>query len=127
MTHAQRWRDELRTGVLIVHHSNAGGTRERGHSAMRGAADAMIPMTAVDDVIHVECSKLRNGAPFQPTTLKLVLLLRADASCGRPPTCCRPGTHDQPAQGARRVRQETFSSNGATKTEWKSACLDVPD
>jgi RecA-family ATPase len=61
MAHAHLWRELLKTTVLIVHHTNAGGTRERRHSAMRGAADFMIAMNPVDDVIHVESSKQRNG------------------------------------------------------------------
>ena len=57
MVHAQHWRDELDVTVTLVHHTNATGNRERGHSAMRGAADFMIALTPVDDLIVVECSK----------------------------------------------------------------------
>ena len=90
MTSAQRIRDDLSIAVTIIHHTNAGGSRERGHSSMRGAADCMISLTPVDDVIHVECSKQRNGAPFKPMVLKLapldgggcVLRLASDRAAG---------------------------------------------
>jgi len=45
MVHAQSWPDALGVSVILVRHTNTSGTRERGHSAMRGAADAMISLT----------------------------------------------------------------------------------
>ena len=39
MVHAQHWRDTLGVTVILVHHTNATGSRERGHTAMRGAVD----------------------------------------------------------------------------------------
>ena len=39
---------------------------------MRGAADFMISLTPVDDLIHLESSKQRNAAPFEKLVLKLV-------------------------------------------------------
>ena len=72
MVHAQRWRTSLKATVLLNHHTNATGSRERGHTAMRGAADFMIALTPVDDVVHVESSKQRNGPPFPTITLRLV-------------------------------------------------------
>jgi hypothetical protein len=74
MAHAAQWRDALQATVLMVHHTNASGSRERGHSSMRGACDFMISLTQVDDAIHVESSKQRNGPPFPPFALKLVPL-----------------------------------------------------
>src|SRR5918993_200086 len=34
MAHAHLWREQLNATIVLVHHSNAGGTRERGHSSM---------------------------------------------------------------------------------------------
>jgi hypothetical protein len=45
MAHAHQWREQLQATVMIVHHTNAAGTRERGHSAMRGALDFLITLT----------------------------------------------------------------------------------
>lgn len=127
MSAAQKIRDELDCGVLIVHHTNASGSRERGHSAMRGAADLMIAVNPVDDIIHFECSKLRNGPPFAPMSLKLtniaeggcVLRLASDVS---------PKFGMSPAQDkVLTVLRETFAADGATKKEWRSACVDVPE
>ena len=71
MVHAHQWRERLGVTVLLIHHTNASGMRERGHSAMRGAADFMIEMRPEDDVVKLECSKIRNGPAFQTLTLKL--------------------------------------------------------
>lgn len=128
MAHAAWWRDALQATVLMVHHTNASGSRERGHSAMRGACDFMISLTSVDDAIHVESSKQRNGPPFAPFTLKLVPLpdggcvLRAakDVITGKGLT--------QQQQKALDVLRESFTAEaGATKSEWQRSCQDVPE
>jgi hypothetical protein len=128
MLHAQRWRDELGVTVIIVHHTNAGGTRERGHSAMRGAADFMISMTAVDDVVEVECSKQRNAAPFEKLTLKLVPAPDGDGCIFR----LRDDVLPSPALTASQRKafdrlQDGFSADGATKAEWLKVCSDMPE
>jgi hypothetical protein len=128
MAAAQKVRDELGVNVTLIHHTNAGGSRERGHSAMRGAADTMISITPVDDLIHVECSKQRNGPPFEPITLKLlplpgggcVLRLASDVLAGSELTTLQAKVFG--------VLRETFGAGtGATKSEWRSACQDVPE
>jgi hypothetical protein len=121
MAHAHLWREQLNTTVVLVHHSNAGGTRERGHSSMRGAADFMIAMTPVDDAIHVECNKQRNGSPFVPFTLKLVPV--PEGGCVlRLASDVLPSTHlSISQQKVLAVLRETFSSDGATKSEWERA------
>jgi hypothetical protein len=122
---AQLIRDELDVTVILVHHTNASGTRERGHSAMRGAADAMISLTPVDDVYHLECSKMRNGPPFEPIELKLtpvpdggvVLRLNADVL---------PSATLTPAQGkALDALREAAGADGITKAAWRSICADM--
>jgi hypothetical protein len=127
MAHAQRWRDALNLTVLLVHHTNAGGSRERGHSSMRGAADTMISVTPVDDAIHLECSKQRNAAPFASLLLKLVPV--PEGGCVlRLASDVLPCTGLTAIQGkALEILRETFTSTGATKAEWRSACQDVAE
>jgi hypothetical protein len=127
MTHAQRWRDDLGVTVILVHHSNASGSRERGHTAMRGAADFMISVTPVDDVIHVECSKQRNASPFSPMVLKLVPL--PEGGC-----VLRLASDVLPVEGlttlqskALDVLRDIATADGLTKGEWQRACQDVPE
>lgn len=58
--------------VLLVHHVGKAGTTERGSGALRGNADVMIRVSPADDVIHLECSKTKDEAPFEPRFLSLV-------------------------------------------------------
>jgi hypothetical protein len=126
MVHAQQWRDRLGVTVLLVHHTNAGGSRERGHTAMRGAADFMIAMTPVDDVIHVECSKQRNAAPFERLTLQLTPMPDGDGCILRRADDVIQGAALSPAQlKALSVLRETFGADGASKTEWQRSCADL--
>lgn len=47
--------------VLVVHHTGADGTRERGSTALRGAADAMYLMQNNSGDVAFKCSKLKDG------------------------------------------------------------------
>jgi predicted transcriptional regulator len=56
---------ELNTAVAWVHHTNRAERGERGSGAIRGAADAMIEISANgDNVIRVACSKLKDDEPW---------------------------------------------------------------
>ena len=46
--HAARIQTETAATVIAVHHKNAAGTRERGHSSLRGALDFMIEVEKSD-------------------------------------------------------------------------------
>ncbi len=110
----------------MVHHTNASGSRERGHSAMRGACDFMVSLTQVDDAIHVESSKQRNGPPFAPFALKLVPLAEGGCVLRAAADVLPLDGLTQQQQKALDVLRETFLADGATKSEWQRACLDVP-
>ena len=128
MVHAQQWRDALGVTVILVHHTNAGGSRERGHTSMRGAADFMIAMTPVDDVIHVECSKQRNAAPFDKLLLKLLPTPEGDGCVMRLATDVLPSSSLTPAQAkVYAVLRDSFTTDGATKSEWQRSCQDVAE
>jgi hypothetical protein len=128
MVHAQQWRDALGVTVIIVHHTNATGSRERGHSAMRGAADFMIAMTPVDDVVHVECSKQRNAAPFERIVLKLVPAPDGDGCVLRLRDDVLPSAALSPMQAkVYDALKGTFAADGATKGEWLKVCHDIPE
>jgi AAA domain len=129
MVHAQKWRDALGVTVILVHHTNAGGSRERGHTAMRGAADFMISLTPVDDQVHVECSKQRNAAHFDKFTLKLTPIDPDNQKAGcvfRSLNEIQPTNELTPAQAkVLAALKDTFAADGATSTQWRSTCQDV--
>lgn len=51
--------------VLLVHHTNKNSENERGSSALRGASDSMIKVTALDNQVEIENSKTKNSKPFE--------------------------------------------------------------
>jgi len=128
MVHAQRWRDDLGVTVILAHHTNAGGSRERGHTAMRGASDFMISLTPVDDAIHLECSKQRNAAPFEKLLLKMVPTPEGDGCVLRLATDVL-STSDLTLVQAKvyAILRDTFAATGATKSEWQRTCHDVAE
>lgn len=126
MAHAFQWRDRLGLTVLLVHHTNASGNRERGHSSMRGAADFMLEMRPEDDVVKLECSKMRNGPMFDTLTLKL---LPVEGGCVfRLASDVLPSKMLSVTQTrVLAVLTDVFSADGATKSEWQRACGEVPE
>lgn len=60
----------LSTAVVLVHHANRAETGERGSGALRGAADAMIEVNASDDVVRVECSKVKDWEAWPSESLR---------------------------------------------------------
>jgi KaiC/GvpD/RAD55 family RecA-like ATPase len=122
VTNARRIMAALNCSVVLVHHPNASGSRERGHSGLRAAADAMIELKLEDTIIRVQSQKMKNGPPFEALDLRLdttthggpVLRFGADM-----PESTEMSDHQR---NALRVLCQNFSADGATKTEWMSAC-----
>ncbi|MEO8520042.1 MAG: AAA family ATPase [Acidobacteriota bacterium] len=128
MVNAQFLRDALNVTVILIHHTNAAGSRERGHSGMRGAADFMLSMTPVDDLVHLECSKQRNAAPFERIGLKLVPAPDGSGCVMRLASEVLASSTLTPAQSkAYFALQDTFGAEGATKAEWQKACHELAE
>lgn len=51
---------ELKSSVTLIHHTNKAESSERGSGALRGAADSMVEISATDQNIRVECSKMKD-------------------------------------------------------------------
>lgn len=58
--------------VALAHHTNAGGARERGSTALRGAADTMIEVSNDDGLIRVKCDKLKDDKAWPHRFYKFV-------------------------------------------------------
>jgi archaellum biogenesis ATPase FlaH len=63
--------DRLGATVLLVHHSGKVGLFERGSSALRGNADVMLRVAAADDVVVLECTKMKDAEAPRPRYLAL--------------------------------------------------------
>lgn len=60
-----RLQNAFGAAVLLVHHTGKDGQTERGSSALRGAADTMLRLSADQNVVCLSSSKSKDGAPFK--------------------------------------------------------------
>jgi hypothetical protein len=77
---AKKATQELGCAVVLVHHTNKGGTAERGSSSLRGAMDCMIEIRRISEnntgtkaVMH--CAKLKDGEAWKDQTFDLFTML----------------------------------------------------
>lgn len=63
-------RHDLGAAVMIVHHTRLGGDRERGNTAFRGAADAMMALSHEGAEIMLACDKQKDAEEFATISLK---------------------------------------------------------
>jgi len=68
---ADRVREETGATVLLVHHTNASGERERGSTALRGAVDTLVKFVPEGSTKVLRCEKQKDMAPFDPIPLRL--------------------------------------------------------
>lgn len=68
--------------VIIIHHTNVSGARERGNTAFRGAADAMIAIDQNKEsgTIEVSCTKQKDAADFETLELMFQLVPEHDTA-----------------------------------------------
>jgi hypothetical protein len=59
-------RAKTNASPIIIHHTGADGTRERGSTALRGATDTTIQMAHDESagIVTVTCKKMKDGEPF---------------------------------------------------------------
>ena len=59
-------RAKTKASPIIIHHTGADGTRERGSTALRGATDTTIQMAheETSGMVTVTCKKMKDGEPF---------------------------------------------------------------
>ncbi len=69
----ERIRHATGATVLVVHHTGAEGTRERGSTALRGASDTSILMVKEENsgVITLSVKKMKDGEPPAPANYTL--------------------------------------------------------
>lgn len=66
-------RDRTGSATLLVHHTDAAGTKARGSTALPGASDCMIRMNKDQNqnVITIMCTKMKDAEPFKPVYFDL--------------------------------------------------------
>lgn len=72
---ARLLQEKFNAAVLIVHHAARGSGRERGSTALRGAADAMILMKRPSEKVNaykMVCTKMKDGECFSDALFQII-------------------------------------------------------
>jgi DNA-binding transcriptional ArsR family regulator len=84
-----RLRQHYGGAVLIVHHSGKNGQTERGSSALRGAADAVMACKRTERLVELTCEKQKDAAEFDRLSFELQTISLSTDARGRQVTSCR--------------------------------------
>jgi hypothetical protein len=69
--HVDRLRQETGATVMLLHHPGQDTSRERGSTALKGAADVVIKLTGkVTDTVTMRCDKMKMAAPFEKVSIQ---------------------------------------------------------
>jgi len=71
LANADGIRRALGCAVLLVHHSNASGERERGSTALRGAVDVLHLLKSEGGARTLSCVKSKDAVAFDPIEFEL--------------------------------------------------------
>ncbi len=112
---ADRVRQACGGTVLIVHHTGKNGDAERGSSALRGAADAMIAASADDNVVKLSCGKMKDGPEFSPIYMTRVAV--GDSCFMAPMSVAADGGLTPKARQILEDLTATFGATGATPAQ----------
>lgn len=77
-----RMRLHFNATVMIIHHTNVSGERERGNTAFRGAADTMVSVKRDKDTgnILVACNKQKDAVDFDTIELMLQVIPEVESA-----------------------------------------------
>ena len=64
-------REETGATVLLLHHPNAGGQRERGHTSLKGAVDTQMELHVEGTIRVLRCKKQKDRPHFDPITMRI--------------------------------------------------------
>lgn len=114
--------------VLLLHHTDRAGERERGSTALPGAADMMARATGRGDQLILDCLKMKDADQFPRLNFrrKSVSLHQGGTSCilvpvgdlsNSPASAAELSLPDQDAVEVLR----RFGAEGASQTKWGAA------
>lgn len=113
-----RIRDATGAAVLLLHHANAGGERERGSTVLRGAADTMLQLKAEDDRIELRCEKMKDSAAFNRVVLHLERTGESAVFTPNPTLGVTSGNLSSIERDMLEALTSGFLDDGATVSEW---------
>ena len=123
---ADRVREETGAAVLLVHHTNVSGDRERGSTALRGAVDTLIKFVPEGSIRTLHCEKQKDMAPFDPISLRLKphagsAILTPTRSVGVNGTRVKEGELE-----TLRLLQANALEEGLTASQWQDVAKASP-
>jgi hypothetical protein len=121
-----RIQDATGAACLLLHHTSMAGERERGSTALRGAADVMMALKG-NGVLTLECEKMKDGPAFDPVVFELSKFGGSMAPVTAKSGWQLSGLTLNPAERETLVSLSTaFLDGGATATAWMAA-TNVPE
>jgi RecA/RadA recombinase len=124
---------QTQAAVMVVHHSGlASQERERGSTALRGAADVMIRVSKKKNLITVENNKQKDDEQFEPVKMQLQQVVIAGGSrtsCVLVPQKGNARVEDDVMPGHLRSTLTALGSlldGTATRRQWTDAAK-LPD
>lgn len=78
---ADKLRSQFEATVMVLHHTRLDGSRERGSTSLKGAADTMMFITRATPASSIEfvCGKQKDAEWFEDIELKLKLVPEVDS------------------------------------------------
>ncbi len=129
VTGAERWMKEHGSTVLVVHHSNAQGGRERGHSIFKGALETLMRLTKENkrgNILRLETPKQRDAEPATDIGLEFCPIEGTDSVVFVP--CELPSSASEAGQREPAVMRKVdmlkvlaVAEDGFTWQEWRLA------
>jgi hypothetical protein len=121
---ADKIRVALNCTVLPLHHPTKASPVERGHGALRGAADCVMELRKAGAGMVLKCDKQKDGPLFEDLCLRLdaVDLGNDENSCVCAATDATAGLPDRVNESeARALRSLEAFPKGATSGAWRKA------
>jgi hypothetical protein len=116
--------DRIRLGlgaaVVAIHHTGKNGEVERGSTALRGAVDTLIKMTADGASATISCEKQKDAEPFDNLTVRRFAVAGTD-SCVLRFSADESTSELTPGERATLQALSDVDEEGAAVTPWKNA------
>lgn len=118
---ADRIRHETGATVVLVHHTGWKEEHGRGSTALPGAADVIIKVTAENRVVTITCEKMKDAEPFPALSRALIPVGDSLAVSLTDTVRLDPSSLTGNETVCLTVVSRDFLDDGATASEWKAA------
>lgn len=110
---------QLGCTVIFIHHTTKDGATYRGSSAMLGAVETAVEVTADGREVKVRCEKQKDAEAFNDIRLNVVI--KGPSAILRPNLAC---TSTNTSRSVLTTLVQLFESTGCTTSEWQDMACD---